>query len=335
MFVLLCFLYINCTDKINPQILNIPFNKDAVASNHYSKSENWAALPDKKDSAEKVPCNSNFVDVQRSSEIAVFLIHPTTYLKINKKNNQWNASVEDISLNLLSEKTTILFQASVFNGLGKIYAPRYRQAHISSYFTKQNGIANSDLDLAYKDIKNSFQYYPDHYNNERPVIISSHSQGTTHAILLMQDFFNSKPFMKQIVAAYLIGMPVYDSLFVTLIPCESPEETGCYVSWPTYASNISNEDIIVPMPLAICTNPLTWKNDSVYAPYPMNKGRLLKNFNHIYQKFTDAQVSNEVLLINKPHFWANVFLHSKNYHIVDYNLFEYQGKCSGKSKEFF
>ena len=83
-------------------------------------------------------------------------------------------------------------------------------------------------------------------------------------------------------------MPVYDSLFVTLKPCESSEETGCYVSWLTYASNISNEDIIDPMPLAICTNPLTWKNDSVYAPYPMNKGGLLKNFNHNYPKLTDA-----------------------------------------------
>ena len=288
MFVLLCFLYISCTGKINPQILNIPFNKYAVALIDYSKSENWAALPDKKDNADKVPSNSNFVDVQRSSELDVFFIHPTTYLKTNKKNNQWNASVEDLSLNRLTEKTTILFQASAFNGSDKIYSPRYRQAHISSYFTKQKGIANLALYLAYEDIKNSFQYYLDHYNNERPVIIASHSQGTTHAIRLLQDFFNSKPLIKQLVAAYLIGMPVYDSLFVTLKPCESSEETGCYVSLRTFASNVSKEDIIDPMPLAICTNPLTWKNDSVYAPNSMNKGGLLKNFNHIYPKLTDA-----------------------------------------------
>ena len=83
-------------------------------------------------------------------------------------------------------------------------------------------------------------------------------------------------------------MPVYDSLFVTLKPFESSEETGCYVSWCTFASNISKEEILDPMPLAICTNPLTWKNDSVFAPYPMNKGGLLKNFNHIYPKLTDA-----------------------------------------------
>ena len=186
MFVLLCFLYISCTDKINPQILNIPFNKYAVALIDYSKSENWAALPDKKDNADKVPSNGNFVDAQRSSELDVFFIHPTTYLKTNKKNNQWNASVEYLSLNRLTEKTTILFQASVFNGSGKIYSPRYRQAHISSYFTKQKGIANAALDLAYEDINNSFQYYLDHYNNERPVIIASHSQGTTHYQQLLQ-----------------------------------------------------------------------------------------------------------------------------------------------------
>ena len=321
LFIFLYCLFISCTDKINPQILNIPFDKDAVSPIDYSKNENWAALPVKKDNADKVPSKSNFVDVQSSSEADVFFIHPTTYLKTSKKCHQWNAMVEDLSLNRQTDHTTILYQASVFNGSGKIYSPRYRQAHISSYFTKQKGIAKAALDLAYEDIKNSFQYYLDHYNNGRPIIIASHSQGTTHAIHLLQQFFDSKPLMKQLVAAYLIGMPVYDSLFITLKPCQSSAETGCYVSWRTYASNIGKDDIIDPLPIAICTNPLTWKTDSVYAPYQMNKGGLLKNFNHIYPNLTDARVSNGILLINKPHFCGNIFFHFKNYHIADYNLF--------------
>ena len=295
LFVFLCFLYISCTDKINPQILSIPFNKDAVVPIDYSKSENWAALPEKNDNADKVPSKSNFVEVQSSPKVDVFFIHPTTYLKTNKKCNQWNVMVEDLFLNRHTDQTTILFQASVFNGSGKIYSPRYSQAHISSYFTKQKGIAKAALDLAYEDRKNSFQYYLDHYNHGRPVIIASHSQGTTHAIHLLQDFFDSKPLMKQLVAAYLIGMPVYDSLFITLKPCESSEETGCYVSWCTYASGVNKDDIIDPFPIAICTNPLTWKTDSVYAPYQMNKGGLLKNFNHIYPNLTDARVSKNKL----------------------------------------
>lgn len=42
------------------------------------------------------------------------------------------------------------------------------------------------------------------------------------------DIINNS-YNKQLVAAYLIGMPVYDSLFITLKPCETSEETGFYV----------------------------------------------------------------------------------------------------------
>ena len=335
--VFLCFLYLyGCTDKFTPQILTLPYNKEAVTAPDYNRNENWAALPDKKDNADKVPLKSNLKDEQSKSKVDVFFIHPTTYLKTNKKCKQWNASLDDHSLNEITDKSTILFQASVFNSSGKIYAPRYRQAHISSYFTKQKKIAHEALDLAYLDIKNSFLYYLDHYNKGNPIIIASHSQGTTHAIHLLQDFFDNKPLMKQLVAAYLLGMPVYDSLFTIIRPCQSSNETGCYVTWRTYASKIKEEDIIDPIPVAVCTNPLSWHTDSIYASNELNKGGLLKNFNHIYLKLSDARVSKGVLLINNPHFFDNFLLHFKNYHSrLQSVLYEYKRKCTGKSKEFF
>ena len=198
-------------------------------------------------------------------------------------------SVEDLCLNRLTEKTTIRFKASVFKGSGKIYFQSFKQAHLSSYFNKQKTISNAALDLAYEDIKNCFQYNLNHYYNERPVIIASQSQGTKYDIRHLQDFFDSKSLMKQLVSVHLIGMPVYDSLFLTLIPCDSSEETGCYISCSIrFASNISKEVIINSMPLVICTDSLTLKNVSSFDPYPMNKGGLLKNFNDIYPKLTDA-----------------------------------------------
>ncbi|MEL4881666.1 DUF3089 domain-containing protein, partial [Shewanella algae] len=79
---------------------------------------------------------------------------------------------------------TILFQASIFNAAGRVFAPYYRQAHISSYYpiSQLDSIAaKASFDLAYSDIKKAFENFLQLWNEGRPIIIASHSQGTTHA----------------------------------------------------------------------------------------------------------------------------------------------------------
>ena len=81
----------------------------------------------------------------------------------------WNASIEDRKLNDKTDGSTILYQASIFNGAGKVYAPRYRQAHLHAYFTnKRKGEAQKAFELAYADVKAAFEYYLQHYNQGRP-----------------------------------------------------------------------------------------------------------------------------------------------------------------------
>ncbi|MCX6291101.1 MAG: DUF3089 domain-containing protein [Bacteroidetes bacterium] len=283
-FFSLLFIFTGCSDKFTPQLLEIPFDSTAVAPPDYSMNENWASLPAQKDNADNVPSCCGFADEQDTSSIDVFFIHPTTYLSTTNESTQWNASVHDQKINDRTDATTILYQASVFNGAGKIYAPRYRQAHLSAFFTSLEKDAHQALDLAYNDVKKSFEYYLTYYNHGRPVIIASHSQGTKHAIRLLKDFFEGKPLMKQLVAAYLIGMPVRDTMFTILKPCRSEGETGCYVSWRTYARNFFPPGYVKPAVEAVCTNPLTWTTDSSYASCELNKGGILKNFNRP-QKF--------------------------------------------------
>ncbi len=317
----LLFLF-SCSGKFIPKILTIPFSQQlSPPAPDYNNRENWAVLPDKKDNADRVPKCKGCKDEQATAEADVFFIHPTLYLDTTAKSKQWNADVTDEVLNKKADETTILYQASVFNATGKIYCPRYRQAHLAAYYTTKKVDANQAFDLAYSDVKRAFQFYLDNWNHGRPIIIASHSQGTTHAIRLMQDFFDGKPLMKQLVAAYLIGIAVYDTSYIELKPCRDSTETGCYVTWRSYAQNYFPKGYVKPTREAICTNPLTWKTDSIYAPYKLNKGGLLKNFNHVIPHFSDAQVHDGVIRINKPHFFLTPFFNYKNYHIVDYNLF--------------
>lgn len=97
----------------------------------YSNLDYWAAHPQKKDPSDSLPSQlaKNFHPIDK---VDVFFIHPTTYLDTNKPYG-WNASLKDIKTNISTDFGTILNQASVFNEVGLVYAPRYRQAHIKSY----------------------------------------------------------------------------------------------------------------------------------------------------------------------------------------------------------
>src|SRR5205085_571698 len=91
----------------------------------YSNLYYWASHPLKHDAADSVP--SFLKNEKRDSSADVFFLHPTTYTR-DFANASWNASVNDEALNRETDNRPILYQASVFNGSCKVYAPRYRQA---------------------------------------------------------------------------------------------------------------------------------------------------------------------------------------------------------------
>ena len=159
------------------------------------------------------------------------------------------------------------------------------------------------------------------YNNNRPIIIASHSQGTTHGARLLLDFFDEKPLRKQLVAAYLIGLPVPENTFQNIKVCESPEEIGCFCSWRTFKHGKFPKGYKPNNNIAV-TNPLTWTTDETPASATLNEGTVLYKFEKYYTKqLVDAQVKDGVLWVHKPKFRGSIFLISKNYHIADLNLF--------------
>lgn len=87
----------------------------------YTILQNWAAHPLKKDMADSVP-KSLRKDYTPSENVDVFFIHPTTYTQSDKIFGQ-NAPIDNAVLNNKTDKGTILFQASIFNAAGRIFAP--------------------------------------------------------------------------------------------------------------------------------------------------------------------------------------------------------------------
>ena len=311
------FTFSSCNHRITSKPLDYHVISNNVAVD-YKDLNNWAAQPLKENPSDKIP--SNAPDQSKDSLADVFFIYPTTYTD-DKMSMGWNAKIDDEALNKKTDNTAILYQASVFNKYCRVFAPRYRQANIAAFYTDNKLTADSALDVAYEDVKTAFEYYLKYENHGRPIIIASHSQGTLHAGRLLKEFFENKPLQKQLVAAYIIGLPVFDDYFETLKPCTSPSATGCFVTWRTFEEGYIAPFVQKETRKAIVINPLTWTTDTSLAPASFNKGGMLRDFDKLIPGLVHAQIHGNVLWVNKPHFLGSIFIKTKNYHIADYNFF--------------
>ena len=285
----------------------------------YSHLDCWAASPYKEDTSDKIP--AFLKDEKRDIRADVFFIHPTSYFG-EKKGDPWNADLRDTTVNNNTDKLSILFQTTVFNGSCRVFAPRYRQGNMEAFYVFNTPEAKGAFDLAYQDVKKAFQYYLKHENKKRPIIIASHSQGSLHAIRLLQEFFDGKPLQKRLVCAYVIGYQIKKDAFRTIPAGERPNQTGCFVGWRSYAKGEIPKGAAAENGNSVCVNPLTWSTSEAWASADLHQG-IMNNFETITPHTVSAGIEPKTKIL-----WIDtkVVLDEKkktltNYHVWDYNLF--------------
>ena len=286
--------------------------KDIPSKPNYNNEKNWAVLP-----------NSSFEELKEftSKEIDtlqadVFYVYPT----LNTENDdlRWNVPVEDIEQQNKVLNKAVLFQASAFATSGKLYVPYYRQAHLRSYKMLENG-GDKALRLAYSDVKKAFEVYLKNYNKGRPIIIASHSQGSTHAKFLLRDFFDNKPLQEKLIAAYIVGTVLKSDLFSTLKPMTKPNEIGGFVGWNTFKKGNypKKRDVYKG---SVTTNPITWDDAKTTELYE-HKGFLYSN-KKIFKNLLKIEITDGLVWSTNPKFPMRFFMSfMKNYHVGDINLF--------------
>lgn len=286
----------------------------------YRNENYWAALPTTSDAADLTPGDS-IEDGQSIAEADVFFVHPTIYRDTHRDNSFWNASLDDGKLNERVDNSTIRNQATIFNAAGKIYAPRYRQAHLEVFYSEGAPVKARALDTAYADVLTAFDFYVDNFNRGRPMIIAAHSQGTLLAERLLADRFDGSPLGDQLVAAYLIGMPIEKDRYSDIPVCQSADQTGCFVSWRTYRDDFEPGRSQLNAKVAV-VNPLSWSTATDPVPASLNRGGILLNYGAgPIPGLVGAQIRGGALYTEKPRFFGNFLFRSKNYHVADYNFF--------------
>lgn len=282
---------------------------------NYSELSSWAAHPLVKDLSDSLPKGIEYQNIEQS--VDVFFIHPTTFLE---KTEQWNADLEDRSVNLWTDEGPIKHQASVFNNVALVYAPRYRQAHLKSYFTSPED-ARMAFDLAYNDVSRAFEHFLSIRKPDRPFILASHSQGTTHGIRLIQEYLDGTALSEHLIAAYLIGMTVLPEMFEHCKACEDWEDSSCYITWMTYDRGYHPSFYKDKMKEIVVFNPILGNISHAENDKNGHLGIVNKSFQLKYRGSIIAQRKDGLLWIRKPRVPFGFLMSKNNWHIADYNLF--------------
>jgi hypothetical protein len=299
----------------------------------YANANMWIARPDKPGNpALWTPAGQS---PAANPPAAVFFIHPTSFLD----RNQWNAPLDNAEANARAE-LFLRGQASAFNGVGAIWAPRYRQATFGAFLTSKDE-AHKALDFAYADVLAAFEQFLSEAG-DRPIILAGHSQGALHLSRLLAERIAGTPLSKRIVAAYVVGWPVSvtaDLPKMGLPACATAGQAGCILSWQSFGEPADSSLITDAFDAStgftglprkgtqfVCTNPLTGMAGGE-APAQANLGALMPSKDLTSATLEPGRVparcdGRGFLLIgaNPPDLGPYV-LPGNNYHVFDYSLF--------------
>ena len=251
----------------------------------------------------------------------VFFIHPTMLLE----GPAWNADLEDEEMNESVDAWPIRHQASAFAGAGRVFAPRYRQAHVR-IFSLGDSLSWAAAEIAYQDVKAAFLKFLE-WNDNRPIVLAGHSQGSFHGRRLLQEFFDGTALSERLVAAYLPGMDMYAHEFDALPLCLEPRQTGCLCTWMTYGNGYLPPWLLRKMaqpdftPVLI-THPVTWNAAEWSSDYADHLGVVRPSFRLSKAHAMRGQITPEgVLWVDAPKVLGGKVLQRENWHSGDINLF--------------
>ena len=286
-----------------------------IAKPNYSDKDSWAVLP------ENIPDEISTFNIDKNKKEAdVFFIYPT--LIDSRNQREWNSDIwdEDIRNDVINRP--VKYQASAWLDAGNLYVPYYRQAHIRVFNDKFRVDGDKALNLAYNDIKEAFSYYLENFNNDKPFIIASHSQGTVHAKRLISEFIDGKELQKKLIAAYLVGIKVFEDEFKNIKPMNSPDETGGFVTWNTFKFNKypRKDNYENWFKGGVTTNPITW-DDSKETKKDLHKGLLYRDLK-IFSQNIDIKLIDGIVWSSIPNVPGKILLQTvRSYHFSDINLF--------------
>ena len=247
------------------------------AKNDYGKAETWLCRPGRHDACDVdltttvISANGKLTReawaANPKAPIDCFYVYPTVSLD-STPNSDMVAGEEELGV--------VRVQAARFGSQCRVFAPLYRQVTLAALRAVLAGRnAAVDRNLAYNDVLDAWNYYLQHDNQGRGVVLIGHSQGSMVLTELIKREIDSKPIQKQLISALLLGtnLPVprekdVGGAFQQVPLCRNSKQIGCAISYVSFRSNVpppANSrfgKVAGQDQIAGCTNPAALKGGS-------------------------------------------------------------------------
>jgi Protein of unknown function (DUF3089) len=217
----------------------------------------------------------------------VFFVHPTTF----DGGHDWNGPIADAKAARTLSAAMLPNYAEPFARSGRLFAPRYRQASLYTALTLRDD-ARDARQFAYGDVQRAFDYFLDHFNQARPLIVVGVEQGGTLVDRLMREELAARPtLIRRLAAVYIIDATVLaaDHGPKSALPaCAQPGQPRCLVGWnQEFAFDQAdirqvferslvwgpNDELegVAGRPI-LCVNPMLGAQSNALAPERLNRG---------------------------------------------------------------
>ena len=218
----------------------------------------------------------------------VFFVHPTTF----DGGREWLGAIGQADADRFLFRVVLPNDAGPFQQVGRVFAPRYRQA---SLYASSMTLRDDALDarrFAYRDIRAAFETYLHDDNQGRPIVLAGVGQGAKLISHLLQDVVDPDPALRQRIAAvYMLdtALPAVDyGPYAPMPACRQRDQAHCVVAWsmvPEGKQRVAQRLLARAMvwtpdnklvPLAgrrvLCVNPLLGAESDAQAPPKLNRG---------------------------------------------------------------
>jgi len=249
----------------------------APAKNDYGKAETWLCRPGRHDACDVdltttvVSANGKLTRepwaANPKAPIDCFYVYPTVSMDATP-NSDMAAGEEELNV--------VRVQAARFGSQCRVFAPLYRQVTLTALRSVLAGRpANVDRTLAYNDVLDAWNYYLQHDNQGRGVVLIGHSQGSMVLTELIKREIDGKPIQKQLISALLLGTNLavprdkdVGGAFQQVPLCRNSKQIGCVITYVSFRSttpppaNSRFGKVAGQDQMAGCTNPASLKGGS-------------------------------------------------------------------------
>ena len=229
------------------QTTDKPATATAPEKNDYSDGKTWLCRPGRQDAC-AVDLTTTVVSASGKltretwtsnpkAPIDCFYVYPTVSNDATP-NSDMNAGPEELAV--------IRAQFARFGSECRTYAPLYRQVTLTALRAFIAGKpVSANFALGYNDVVDAWNYYLEHDNQGRGVVLIGHSQGSMVLTQLIRNEIDGKPVQSRIVSALLLGtsLPVprgkdVGGAFKQMPLCRSASQTGCVITYASFRSSV-------------------------------------------------------------------------------------------------